>query len=233
LAAGIGMFMMVVKDVGVLIVFACALLPLLLVFRVFGAIRLRETFMAFRRNLAMAQESKEDRRDFEEMQLRLRQAKNFAQWWKAIRRAARELGFARLCVRLDQRDGTTLQLRWRLPSRELSTRETLTLHFPVRQRRLGVPSGRGEADVPVDGLLEGAGRRLSLFARLLDECGIDQLAPSPREPAPSTGPAAPDKPRIGSPDADCGLRVADCGIPSAMGKPDQMPRTVPASARKP
>ena len=170
-AAGIGMFMMVTRDLGVIIVFACALLPLVLVFRVFGAIRLREAFSALRRNRAIAREAKENQQGFEEMQLRLRQAKGLEQWWKAIRRAAREFNFARLTIEFENQNAKPRKLVWRLPHRELSTDEMIYVTFPLRQHVEG-EALRVDVDVPVNGSLEAAGGRIALFGRLLDEYSL-------------------------------------------------------------
>ena len=54
LAAGIGMLMMVTRDIGSIFVFAGALVPVVLIFRVFGAIRIREALSALQRNRAIA-----------------------------------------------------------------------------------------------------------------------------------------------------------------------------------
>ncbi|OQB86726.1 MAG: putative undecaprenyl-phosphate N-acetylglucosaminyl 1-phosphate transferase [Planctomycetes bacterium ADurb.Bin126] len=194
LAAGIGMFMMMVKDAGVLIVFACALLPVLLVFRIFGAIRFREALWALQRNRALASEARDDKKGFEEMQLRLRQARNFAQWWKAIRRAARELGFARLAIELQRRDGTRLCLHWRLPSREVAGADIMFVRFPVQQRRHDQDNGTAEAGIPINKRLESSGRRLALFARLLDEQGLSTLEEAKAERDKHPSPAALGEP---------------------------------------
>ncbi len=188
-AVGIGMFMMVARDFGILIIFVCGLLPLILMFRYFGAIRFREAFTAFQKNMALNRETTTDQRGFEQMQLRLKEAKNFAQWWKAIRRAARELGFSQLVIVLENRDQTWRKLKWRLPSREVAGQPMLTMTFPVLQRRAG-KEGQGFISVPVVEKLEQIGRRTMLFARLLDECGLYAF----QRPLPGvrTNPQTPD-----------------------------------------
>jgi len=199
LAAGIGMFMMITRDVGSVIIFACALLPVLLIFRTVGAIRLREALMALQRNRAIAREAKEQRQGFEEMQLRLRRAIGMEQWWRAVRRTARELGFARLTVEMKNRDGTTRKLVWRLPHRKLRTDEMIFTTIPLRHRRRGEPL-RADIDVPVYGSLESAGRRVALFGRLLDEHSLADLPSVPRDRGtyvPETPPQPAEEPSPG------------------------------------
>jgi len=179
LAAGIGMFMMLTRDIATLLVFAGALLPVLLIFRVFGALRFKETLSALQRNRALAREAKEDRLGFEQLQVRLSRAADFEQWWRALRRAARELGFARLTLEFENRDGTTRKLVWRLPHRELTTDEMIFLTIPVHHRRAGEPI-RADVDVPVNASLESAGRRVALFARLLDQHSLATVPGEPR-----------------------------------------------------
>lgn len=63
LAAGLGMFMMVTRNIGSLMIFFCVLLLLLLVFRVVGSVRLRETIAGLKQKYAVTHQIKEEVRD--------------------------------------------------------------------------------------------------------------------------------------------------------------------------
>jgi len=170
LSCGLGLFMRVTDGVASLLVFAGATVPLLLIFKLVGAVRLREAVAALRRNRAIALAARREQQGFEEMQLRLRDAQTLEHWWRALRRAAREMGFARMSVELIDAEGETQRLLWRLPSRELEGDDMVSAAIPLR-----LPTAerclRVAVEVPRDGSLESAGRRLALFGRLLDEHG--------------------------------------------------------------
>ncbi|MCP4377534.1 MAG: undecaprenyl/decaprenyl-phosphate alpha-N-acetylglucosaminyl 1-phosphate transferase [bacterium] len=175
LAAGIGMLMILVKDAGgIALILIGALLPSLLVFRAVGAMRIREAFFTFQRNRTIAREAKGQRRDSEGIRLRLQEAETLDQWWKALRRAAREMGFARMLIQLDLPGEPARRLVWRLPHRQVGHDRMVQATFPMGYRKGGSPL-RVEIDVPVDDALESTGTSLALFGRLLDECDLSRL----------------------------------------------------------
>ncbi len=168
LAAGLGTFMLATGGAWRLAVLLGALVPVLAIFHVVGAARLREAFAAFRRNRALAREARERKHHFEEMELRLRRVDSFERWWKVVRRAARKMGFARVTIEYEGADGAARRLVWHLPGRE---RDPGHVVFSAAAA-LGARGGsalRVTADVPLNGSLESVGRRLTLFGRLLDE----------------------------------------------------------------
>jgi UDP-GlcNAc:undecaprenyl-phosphate GlcNAc-1-phosphate transferase len=175
LAAGIGMLMILVSDVGELaLILIGALLPSLLVFRAVGAMRIGESFSTFQHNRSIARDIKEQRRGSEEMRLCLQEAKTLDEWWKALRRAAREMGFARMVIQLELPGEPGRRLVWRLPHRQAGADRTMQAVFPLGHRKGGGPL-RVEIDVPVDEALESAGASVALFGRLLDECDLTRL----------------------------------------------------------
>ena len=175
LAAGIGLLMILVKDMGgITLILIGALLPSLLVFRAVGAMRIREAFSTFQRNRSIAREAKGQRRGSEEMRLRLQEAETLDQWWKALRRAAREMGFARMLIQLELPGEPARRLIWRLPHRQIGGDRMMQATLPLGYRKGGSPL-RVEIDVPVDEALESAGTSVALFGRLLDECDLARL----------------------------------------------------------
>ena len=175
LFVGLGMFMMVTRDINSLVVFMCILLLLILVFYVVGSVRLRETIVGLQRKYAINREVKEEIKNFEDAQLHFHRADIFNQWWRAVSTAADKMGFISLNMLLISRDGTTRELSWRQDSKSAhSDNEVLKLNVPIRDRRPG-PSLNLEIEVPRNGSLESAGRRIALFTRLIEEHDIANL----------------------------------------------------------
>ena len=166
-AVGVGLLMLLVRPSGKILVFCAALVPPLLLFRAAGAMRFHEAFTVFRRNRRHRRLARRQRKGFERVQLRLREAKGRDQWWRAVRRAARTMGFARLTVEVRLPDGSRETLVWRLPHRQrIGPRMLYATLSPS-------PEGEGplriDVDVPVRDSVESAAQGIALFGRLLDE----------------------------------------------------------------
>ena len=104
----------------------------------------------------------------------MRRAGSLEDWWQALRGAAEEMNFSRLKIVVPQPDGSTQELLWEHPGSEPSQHETLSLLVPICGSYDGGPL-RAHIDMPVNGSLELAGRRVSLFGRLIDEHPIGGL----------------------------------------------------------
>lgn len=177
-ATGLGLFMMVRRDIGSLVLFACILLLLLLLFRVVGAVRLRETLAALQGKYAMACRQRQEQRTFEDLELRFRRVQGRREWWQAVCEAGEGLDF--VWVSLTTRDGEgNLETRvWRAGSLSPASR-ILTMSLPVE----GVDTKTTmefEVAIAVDHSLESAGRRGALFSRLIDKHGPIQSTPVAR-----------------------------------------------------
>lgn len=168
LAAGVGLMMMMTRHVFAVLVFVGALVPLVVMFRVFGAVRLREALVSLQRNRAIAKEARDQQNGFEEMQLRLRETDNLDQWWRVIRRAARRLGLARMTITVTTTNGQVQTLRWRAPGLKDGRNEMMRAAIPARFPHEGWQV-RAEIEVPTGKSLESAGRAVALFGRLMDE----------------------------------------------------------------
>lgn len=182
IAASLGAFMIVIRGEGIFIVFAGASFFLLMVFRIVGAVRLRESFAAFRRNMAIFRDTKAERRGFEDVQLRVRQAASFGDWWQAVCAAGERMEFIWLALDVTNRNGESETLIWRHPRLRSAAGETVSMNVPLRHRRSGGPL-QIELVVRVNGSLESAGRRAALFIRLIDEHSLADLPRDPRPPA--------------------------------------------------
>jgi len=175
LATTIGLCMWLVSGAALAAVFLLGLAPLGILFRLAGAMRLREAILAFRIHRAILRDAREQQQAFEEMELRFREAVTLEQWWRAVRRTAREMRFARLTIDLGAGIGGGPRLSWSCPRHSLTDDETIHVAFLLPERLGGLPIGV-EADVWVNGSLESVGRRLALFGRLLDEHANGNLA---------------------------------------------------------
>lgn len=173
IASALGLSMMFLGNKEVLFVFLISLVMLVLVFRMAGAVRLKETVIAWRRNTSIANQFRKQQQDFDTVQLLLCEARTFDQWWAALCRAAKDLQFVRLSLNLVNRDGTSRTLLWHA-NEDVPVSERVTLAVPVQQRRSGGPL-RAEVDIFIGGSVESAGRRMSLFGRLVDEHSLAKL----------------------------------------------------------
>jgi UDP-N-acetylmuramyl pentapeptide phosphotransferase/UDP-N-acetylglucosamine-1-phosphate transferase len=172
LAAGAGLVLMFWRGEGEIIVVLITLVMLTVVFRLAGMIRFREMFSQVRDNLSRQRTIRRERQQFESMRNRLRAAWTFDQWWRAVRRMARRMGFAQICIVFRSATGDDEEtLTYRRPPVGDGDVPQMHLSIPV-PGRTGGRLLRVEIDVPVDESLETIGRRVSLFGRLLDEHAI-------------------------------------------------------------
>lgn len=172
---GLGMFMLVTRNTQTIVVFICILLLLVLVFRAAGTVRLKEMMISLKRKYEIAKQTRQEIENFEQIELYFRDARIFEQWWQAVCFAAENMGFTRSLLPLTNRDGTTRMLAWERSGFESSTSDILRSTLAIRDRRAGA-SLNLEVQVNVNGSLESAGRRLTLFSRLLEEHSISNLS---------------------------------------------------------
>jgi UDP-GlcNAc:undecaprenyl-phosphate GlcNAc-1-phosphate transferase len=175
LAAGLGMFMMVTRNIDSLIVFLCILLLLFLMFRIVGSIRLRETIAGLQQKYAITCQIKREMEIFEKVQLHFRQVRTCDQWWQAMCIAAKQLDFTKLKLSLKNGDNSVHRLTWpRNGGEEADLLQAVKMKIPIRCLE-GGPQLRIDVDVNVNGSLESVCRRAALFSRLLDEQKIADL----------------------------------------------------------
>jgi UDP-GlcNAc:undecaprenyl-phosphate GlcNAc-1-phosphate transferase len=115
LLSGMGFFLLATRSTASIIVFLCSLLLLLLVFRIIGSVRLRETLAGIRKRRELASASSEEYKHFEEAQLHFMNAKTFDTWWDCVCLAGSKLNFAHLALLLTDREGNVRTLTWDNP----------------------------------------------------------------------------------------------------------------------
>lgn len=175
LAAGLGMFMMVTRNINSLVVFFCILLLLILVFRVAGSVRLKETITGLQRKYMINHQMQNEIRNFEDVELHFRRVKTINQWWQAISTAAERMGFLSVSLPLTNRDGSTHTLTWLQNNQDTNSDDVLRVSVPVRDRRRSGPKLNLKIEVCSKGSLESAGRKVALFTRLMEEHDIVSL----------------------------------------------------------
>ncbi|MHC4717362.1 MAG: glycosyltransferase family 4 protein, partial [Planctomycetota bacterium] len=97
LTAGIGVCMLVADRAAPLLA-VLGIGILLAVFRLVGAVRLRESIKIMQRNLANARMARKDRHRFENVQLMMREARSFDAWWQAVCTMAKDMGFEQVAL---------------------------------------------------------------------------------------------------------------------------------------
>ncbi len=172
--AGLGMFMLITRSIQTLIIFICILFLLLLVFRAVGAVRFQEVMIRLKRKHEISIQTKKEKEKFEKIELYFRDARLFDQWWQAVRFAGEEMGFVKGRMPVTNRDGTTRMLAWEKDDNDTTLSNIVKTTLAIRDRRAGSPLSL-EVQVNANGSLESAGRRLSLFGRLLEQYSIANL----------------------------------------------------------
>ena len=185
LAAGIGLCSMLVSDsVSALVVFGGVLLMVLLLFRAVGVVRLHETLHRLKAKHGRACRERDERKVFELLELQFRDIRNTSQWWKAVCDAAGKMDFAWVSLKTTYEDGRIDTEVWRAagpPPPEAARLLTMTIPF-----KNGDPHASEEFEIAVgvNGSLEAAGRRVTLFGRLIDEYAA-MAGPANRSPTPN------------------------------------------------
>ena len=145
--AGLGLFMVFLRGAASLAVFGLILVILLTVFRAVGAVRLKETLVAFRRNRAIAREALQQRQAFEDADLSARDIKTIDQWWQSVCQAADKLEFLRLAIDLPIPDGGVRRMTWARTSPPPSTpHNSIVMTLPLRTSRTASPLRTTESD---------------------------------------------------------------------------------------
>lgn len=173
LGATAGVTMLMVREATAIYVLSGVFVALLLMFHLFGSSRIGETLAAIRRNRAIAQMARQEQCHFEDMQLRVRAAQTFEDWWQALAGLAEQMGFDHLALAHSAGPADRHLWTWSRPGIDLRPEKLIRVSVPLRD---SADLGRTSLDVcvHVNGSLETTGRRMTLFGRLLDEYGFDK-----------------------------------------------------------
>ncbi|MBN1126168.1 MAG: undecaprenyl/decaprenyl-phosphate alpha-N-acetylglucosaminyl 1-phosphate transferase [Sedimentisphaerales bacterium] len=165
---GLGLFMMVNNNSNSLVVFGCVLVLILILFRLVGVVQLRDTITRLKEKYSQAQGRRENRKTFEDLQLRFQQVKNQEQWFTAVCQAAERMDFAWISLKTTENSKVLDEEIWRAASNPENKTRIVTMIIPFDNGKSGL-SRQLEIAIFVNGSLETAGQRATLFTRLLDE----------------------------------------------------------------
>ncbi|MFW6154490.1 MAG: glycosyltransferase family 4 protein [Planctomycetota bacterium] len=189
----LGMMMLRTQGWSSVAVLANLTVMVLLLFHWVGSLKVGEITRAVRRNAMIRHQRGRYRRHFEDVQLKLRVAGCFDDWWDHLCEAAEKMAFVGMALHLVGRNGSVRQLHWEHPrlAQPSADDQRICVTIPVRQRRGGDPI-RLEVELSGEQSLELAADALGYFSRLLDEHSLADLARGRRrsaEPAPIEPPA--------------------------------------------
>lgn len=168
LFAGLGMFMIAAHNIGSLTIFFCVLLLLLLAFHVVGSVRLNEMITGLQRKYAVQRQVQQEVKSFEHARLHFHEVHTFEQWWSAVCEAAERMDFAWVSLRTQDKDGTVRTEVWRPGGAQPDMRRVVVMNVPIRDHDMAHGT-EFEIAIKVNGTIESAGRRATLFSRLIDE----------------------------------------------------------------
>jgi UDP-GlcNAc:undecaprenyl-phosphate GlcNAc-1-phosphate transferase len=170
MVTGLGLFMLTNRSNSSLFVFAGALFLIVLVFRIAGVVQLREILSRLRQKYVFSRHEKGERQMFENHQLQFRQVRNEDQWWQAVCQTADQMDFAWVSLRTTCEDGRIEEDLWRTPRLKTDMSRIVTMAIPLgSDNRYAGMSRWLEIAVWADNSIESAGRRATLFGRLIDE----------------------------------------------------------------
>ncbi len=173
IAAGLGLFMMITTGGGTIAVFLCVVFLLILVFRAFGAVRLREVVKKVRYNNRISKKARRDTKIFENTYLKLSGNVSFKQQWEIISEIAEKVDFSELSMTITK-NSRQHKFLWQ-SNKAKDDRELVRIKLPIDQEKLDMPV-EIEAKMHINDSLESCGRRMMLFGRLIDEYGFSDPA---------------------------------------------------------
>jgi hypothetical protein len=168
LFAGLGTLVLISRDSGFPIAFFCILLLIVLVFRVVGSVRLRNTVEGLQRRYAITCQAKKEIGNFQRAVLCFDQASTFDQWWQAVCTGAEHMDFVWLSMGFTDADGTVHTQIWRRADAKPDLSNVAILTIPVHGEEDTEPMDI-EVAIAVNSSLESVCRRAALFSRMIDE----------------------------------------------------------------
>jgi len=183
LIAGLGTLIMLTHDSGSLIAFFCILLLIILVFRVVGSVRLRQTVEGFQRRYTIKRQIQKELRNFQNAVLNFDRASTPDQWWQAVCMGAQHMDFVWLSIGFTDTDGTVHTQIWRRAGAKSNLSNVAVLTVPVGGQRSSEPI-EIEVAIAVGSSVESVCRRAALFSRMIEEYDIASLLDRRRVSAP-------------------------------------------------
>ncbi|MEE2888209.1 MAG: MraY family glycosyltransferase [Planctomycetota bacterium] len=180
-SAGLGSTMLVYQRTARFIVFVAAASVLFVFLWGVGYFQFRKTLNSLWEMHSMGRERRHAQRAFETLQLQMREAATFDEWWVVVCNAAQIWEFESVEIEVKHREGADEVLSWRAEAGAkddlMAATDRMHLSVPIAQRRPEQPLNV-MVGIRTHGSLEGAASRFRLFARLIDEHGLANLVPN-------------------------------------------------------
>jgi UDP-GlcNAc:undecaprenyl-phosphate GlcNAc-1-phosphate transferase len=180
MAAGAGLLMMLSQDAGAILIFICAIILQILLFRLVGAVNLRQAMLGLKQKYTALRQKSREVESYEQVELYFRRATTFKTWWHAVCYAAERMDF--LCVKLPltNRDGSKRNLIWQKDNYNIGPEELIDVTVPLRDRRAG-ESLKLNVGIATNNSLESAGHRAVLLTRLIEKYNLTNLPVNERK----------------------------------------------------
>ena len=166
--ASIGVLMLAVTSAWSIGLLAGGIVFVFTVFVCLGAARIRETIGAIRCIRATTRKKKEDKHCFEDLQLRMSDAKSFSAWWESICIMAKRMQFQNVELCLGNNGHPAAKYEWSLAADENEICRTADFTLPLRANGSETASEM-KVRICENGSLEATCRRVTLLGRLMDE----------------------------------------------------------------
>ena len=167
-AVGLGMFMMIARQVGAVVIFFCVLLLFVLVFRLIGVARFHNIIAQLRLNGAKSRKSKQYIDVFENAQLELYRATSLRSFWQVVSKTAEKIGFLEISLTVTAHGGRKHNFTWHSKCNDRPWEEIFSVSLPMNESRFGLPMDVN-AKIQLNDSLESAGQCTMLLGRLVDE----------------------------------------------------------------
>ncbi len=175
MATGAGLLMMLSQGTGAILIFICAIILQISVFRLVGAVNFRQALTGLRQKYAALRQRNHEVESYEQVELYFRRAKTFETWWHAVCFAAEKMDFSRVKLPLTNRDGSRRNLIWQKDNFNIGPEELVDVTVPVRDRRAGAPL-QLNVGIVAKHSLESAGHRTVLLTRLIERYNLTKLS---------------------------------------------------------
>ena len=167
ISASIGVFMLTAEGGWSMVLLAVGILVLFSMFIFLHGRRSQQILMAVKRNWSLACKIRTERRNFENVQLRMRESRSFREWWETLCIMAEQMHFQSVGL-WNCRDGDyKITCAWSAPEVAFTTGKTVKISIPFNGN--GVTEWEMRARIWVDDHLELSGRHAMLLTRLMDE----------------------------------------------------------------
>lgn len=167
ISASIGLFMLTTTGGWTIFLFAGGLFLVLVVLIYLGTARISETTKALKRNRSISKHIKQDKNSFENVQLRMRQAVTFDNWWQSICIMAKQMKFMDMNLCLYDNGHPAKRYFWKA-SEESPGNSAAEFVLPIYQEGPDLQSNL-TLRASRNAFLEVTCRQVALMGRLLDE----------------------------------------------------------------